>query len=157
MVIVVKLPAAVLVAPDFEGTYEWFDGSTEKTKVVTREGTFELTMRNICGVFTREYEVKKQNCDCTLFMANAFTPNGDGVNDRYVPGYNCNLSGFTLQIYDRWGMLVFETSNPDITWDGLFQGQPAAQDVYVWKMEYFWEVYGEFNRKTEVGTVAVIY
>jgi gliding motility-associated-like protein len=149
--------AAYLRVPHFEGTYEWYDGSTDPIKVVSTEGTFELTMRNKCGVFSREYQVRKQNCDCTLFMANAFTPNGDGTNDRYVPGFNCNLTGFTLQIYDRWGMLVFETSNPDITWDGTHQGQPAVQDVYVWKLEYFWEVYGEFQRKTEVGTVAVIY
>lgn len=69
-----------------------------------------------------------------MFIPSAFSPNGDGVNDiLYVRG-RC-LKNFTLQIFNRWGELVFETSDKNIGWDGTQNGQALNTSVFVYKLE----------------------
>ncbi|HLU87932.1 MAG TPA: T9SS type B sorting domain-containing protein [Taishania sp.] len=64
-----------------------------------------------------------------VFVPNAFTPNGDGENDvLYV--YGSMIQGIIFRIYDRWGELVFETTNRNEGWDGTFRGKLLDPDVY---------------------------
>lgn len=68
-----------------------------------------------------------------LYIPNAFTPNGDGNNDKLFVRGN-NITDLLLRIYDRWGELVFETYDQSIGWDGTFKGKesdPAVFDYYV--------------------------
>lgn len=67
---------------------------------------------------------------------NAFTPNGDGSNDVFRPLFGCPAYSMNLQIYNRWGQRVFQTTDPSGSWDGRVDGQNAPSDVYVWKLEY---------------------
>ncbi|HPQ08468.1 MAG TPA: gliding motility-associated C-terminal domain-containing protein [Bacteroidia bacterium] len=73
--------------------------------------------------------------DCgEMFIPSAFSPNSDGKNDiLYVRG-RC-LKNFTLQIFNRWGELVFETSDKNVGWDGTQNGQPLNTGVFVYKLE----------------------
>jgi len=65
-----------------------------------------------------------------IYVPNAFTPNGDGINDTFgVKGEG--IRNFQLLIYNRWGEKIFETTNPRQQWDGLYAGQPAEQGTYV--------------------------
>lgn len=69
-----------------------------------------------------------------LFVPDIFSPNGDGQNDVfYVRGKGIQSLRFVL--YDRWGEKVFESTDPDIGWDGTFKGAPAATAVYVYYLE----------------------
>ena len=74
----------------------------------------------------------------TLFIPNAFTPNGDLVNDYFMPkGKGIKSDGFEMYIYDRWGNMIFKTI--DFTgsgWNGTIKGgsEIALQDVYVYKI-----------------------
>ncbi|MCS6819114.1 MAG: gliding motility-associated C-terminal domain-containing protein [Chitinophagales bacterium] len=70
-----------------------------------------------------------------LFMPTGFSPNGDGVNDVFRP-LNKNLKKFKLQIYNRWGELIFETDNPKIGWDGIYKTHEQGIGVYAWTAEY---------------------
>jgi gliding motility-associated-like protein len=64
-----------------------------------------------------------------IFVPNAFSPNGDNINDfLYVYG-NCIIS-LDFKIYDRWGNQVFETNDPAKGWDGKYNGQPLNSGVY---------------------------
>jgi len=70
----------------------------------------------------------------TFYAPNAFTPNGDGLNDVFIPkGVGFNNEKFNLYIYNRWGELVFETADYNLGWDGnTSSGNPAPQGVYTW-------------------------
>lgn len=74
------------------------------------------------------------NTDCerpepSIAVPGAFSPNGDGLNDFYrIPVFA--IRNFSLQIYDRWGTLVFQTSDPYFTWDGNRQGNACPEGVY---------------------------
>ena len=68
-----------------------------------------------------------------MYIPNAFTPNGDGLNDRFgVKGEG--ISGFRMVVFDRWGEVVFESDRPDLQWDGNYRGQPAQQGTYVYQV-----------------------
>ncbi len=67
---------------------------------------------------------------------NAFTPNGDGVNDTYQPLFACPVITTNFAIYNRWGEQVFASKDPQAGWDGMVNGEPAAADVYGWRLEY---------------------
>lgn len=64
-----------------------------------------------------------------IYIPNAFTPNGDGINDVFYVRSNI-LKNIHLEIYDRWGNKVFETDNITDGWDGTYKGQPATPDSY---------------------------
>lgn len=67
--------------------------------------------------------------DAHLFIPNAFSPNSDNFNDiLYLRGYN--IEKMIFRIFDRWGEMVFETSDQSIGWDGTFRGKKLDPDVY---------------------------
>jgi gliding motility-associated-like protein len=66
-----------------------------------------------------------------LDVPNAFSPNGDGYNDVFLP-FNLGLETYELRIYNRWGELVFITNNPLIGWDGTYEGKDQEMDTYVY-------------------------
>jgi len=73
------------------------------------------------------------NCG-DFFIPNVFSPNGDGLNDMINVHGRC-ISTFNLQIFNRWGEKVFETSTLSESWDGTFRGQKLDTGVFVYKAE----------------------
>ena len=71
---------------------------------------------------------------CPFYIPTAFTPNGDGINDRY----NIITDGttqFRLNIYNRWGQMVFTTTDPQEGWDGKFETIPEEMGTYVYALQ----------------------
>ena len=71
--------------------------------------------------------------DFAAYIPNAFTPNGDGLNDTFFPVLR-GVKKFELQIFDRWGAMVFASNSADKVWDGTYNGQECKQDVYNYKL-----------------------
>jgi len=66
-------------------------------------------------------------------VPNAFTPNGDNNNERFcLQGWNYCVTDFKIMIYDRWGEKVFESTDPDFCWDGIFNGKLLNSGVYIY-------------------------
>lgn len=70
----------------------------------------------------------------TIKFPNAFTPNGDGLNDVFRP-VSEGVIKYELLVYTRWGELIFTTKDLNAGWDGKINGELAKPDVYVWKAE----------------------
>ncbi len=73
------------------------------------------------------------NCG-DFFIPNVFSPNGDGLNDLINVHGRC-ISTFNLQIFNRWGEKVFETSSLSESWDGTFRGQKLDTGVFIYKAD----------------------
>lgn len=73
--------------------------------------------------------------ESTIYVPNAFTPNADGHNPEFL-AYGTNVNEFDMMIFDRWGMLLFESKDLFKGWDGKYKGSPVQEDVYVWKIVY---------------------
>ena len=67
-----------------------------------------------------------------VFMPNAFSPNGDGLNDVIVPVLKGIKQLNTFMVYNRYGKKVFQTNSSEVSWDGLYDNQPLAMGVYVY-------------------------
>ncbi|TVR38588.1 MAG: hypothetical protein EA392_08925 [Cryomorphaceae bacterium] len=76
--------------------------------------------------------------DFSVYIPNAFTPNEDGINDLFsIEGLGIDPGNFRLRIFNRWGQLVFESSDPELKWNGSdTSGKYYAQDeVYVYHLQ----------------------
>ena len=90
---------------------------------------------------------------CRPQVPNAFTPNGDGANDRFAPILpDCNTLKFAeMRVYSRWGELVFKSTNNSERWDGTTpNGSLASSDTYVFTFRYRLEGDEEKTQKGEV-------
>jgi len=79
-----------------------------------------------------------ENCGQNIFIPNAFSPNGDGKNDRLLIGYtgtiNCFIT-FSFEIYDRWGNQVFDSTDLAFGWDGTYKGRQMDNAVFVYSLQ----------------------
>lgn len=90
-----------------------------------------------------------------IFIANAFTPNGDGVNDTFAPIIqNAQISDFEFVIFDRYNGRVFSTTNQTERWDGTCRGSYVAEGGYVYYLKIKLQNGREIEKK---GSVNVIY
>lgn len=136
-------------------TYIWNTGETTQQITVDTTGSYiveVISPDNGCSLFDTVY-VSIESCESILFIPNAFTPNSDGINDIFSPvvsGANIKL----IQIFNRWGEVVFETNYLQ-GWNGNKKNeQPAQQAVYIWKIVYE-EIYTS-NILEKTGTLTLI-
>ena len=88
-----------------------------------------------------------------IYVPNAFTPNGDGVNDVYKVFPRGSLKFLDLAIYDRWGEKVFESYDPDQGWDGTFRGQKDDPGVYVYVLLVTFDDNFSYNTKGSISLI----
>ena len=122
-------------------TYAWADGAPAgASRVIRAPGTYELRRANACSAATTVLDVSFRDC-CRVYLPNAFSPNGDGINDvfRVFPALtDCALlSGFELRVYDRWGGEVYAGTSATAGWDGSVRGEAAPNGTYVYHYRYF--------------------
>ncbi|HEY8916770.1 MAG TPA: gliding motility-associated C-terminal domain-containing protein, partial [Chitinophaga sp.] len=109
------------------------------TLTVTQSGTYSVTVANDCGQASDEINVNFTVCDPKPVFANAFSPNGDGINDRFRPVTQRGMMyGYLLRIYNRWGQLVYSDSDPRKGWDGSMNNTSHQANVgtYIWWVTY---------------------
>lgn len=94
--------------------------------------TFIISDAAGCGAKDSVWVIPEYAC----WVPNSITPNWDGVNDGFVVQSFLPLHQFQLQVFDRWGQLVFETIQQDRGWDGSFNGYYVPQDVYTWILKF---------------------
>jgi gliding motility-associated-like protein len=113
----------------------WTTGDTASSIVVYHPGIYGITA-NMDGCITSDsVEVKK---DCYIEMPNTFTPNGDDLNDYFFPKslLSRGVTAFKMSIFNRWGQLIFETTNPEGRgWDGRWNGVMQPNGVYIYLLD----------------------
>jgi len=119
-------------------TLVWQDGTLSNVYYPTQPGIYTVIASNGCGRDTLTANINFATCSCRLLLPNAFTPDGDGRNDNFRPLHACEMSNFEMNIYNRYGELVFRSLDPDAAWDGtLHGGARAPAGAYVWAAHYF--------------------
>ena len=93
---------------------------------------------------------------CPPYAPNVFSPNEDGLNDEWHIFLQCSWSEYRVEVYDRWGSLVFQADDPESSWDGRINGQLAHSGVYVWRMFWRGELFGEPMTWKYQGDVTVV-
>ncbi len=100
-------------------------------EVCLRTTTFAGCVDSICKIYII------QNVPA-LDVPNAFSPNGDGDNDMlFVRGYG--IANLDFQVFDRWGHLLFQTTDLNVGWDGIYKGKSQEMEVYVYYLSATFE------------------
>jgi gliding motility-associated-like protein len=130
-------------------TYVWqpgqyLDDSTSASPVASPPGaiTFTVTGYNADGCTGSDSYTLRNDRNGSIFMPDAFSPNGDLRNDKIRPLIICDYEFRSFQIYDRWGKRMFVTYNEDEGWDGTFDGQPCEMGVYYYYIYGYGAVHG---------------
>jgi gliding motility-associated-like protein len=99
------------------------------------EYQYKVTDYNHCEL-SGGVSINKEYRDCAVFMPNAFSPNGDGMNDIFRAKVHDAVTDFRMAVYGRWGQLVFESRNTDAGWDGTDKGSGVPAGSYLWVVTY---------------------
>lgn len=115
-------------------TWDFGDGQTSTQQnpshQYTGSGTYTVTLTVVNASGCVDTITQVVTVLEGILIPNVFSPNGDGVNDEfYIP--NSGLLEYNIEIFDRWGVKVFESSAPAIRWDGRStSGQPCTDGTY---------------------------
>jgi gliding motility-associated-like protein len=125
--------------PDGAAEVLWNNDSHDSVFTATEPGTYwvKVTEKNCWGFDSVHIGITA--CECWSSISNAFTPNGDGLNDTYYPMFEplCQMSGYRFIITNRWGQVVYSTTDPKGAWDGYVNGVPADLGVYMYLVDYY--------------------
>lgn len=138
------LPAVVTICPLDKAELDagipgaellWSTGDT--TAIITvPAGTYRLRASGQCISVDQTVEVVVADCGPVVHIPNAFSPNGDGVNELFLPVVRGELHTYTFRVYDRWGSVVFSSTDALQGWDGNLNGKPLPAGVYTWQVHY---------------------
>ncbi len=136
----------VILVPDVQDGLElvWQDGSTNSLFTyepsltdIGNSTLFSVSVTNECGTSTDEIEVTFIDCEIYVFVPNAFTPDGNSVNNEFTTFVAANqISNYQFSVYNRWGQLVFNTTNPTDYWNGAVNGSLVQDGVFIWDMKF---------------------
>ena len=127
-------PIALSAGTDPNFNYLWGTGETTSDIEVTQPGTYVVSISaGNCSISDNITFV--DYCPSTIFVPNTITPNDDGTNDIFL-AYGSYLTDFKMLIYDRWGILIFESDDLYQGWDGTYMGNVVQIDTYVYKLYY---------------------
>jgi gliding motility-associated-like protein len=141
-----------------DDTITWQDNSRKDTLRVQSTGIYTAKIANACGQYEETYKVNFAHCAIKIYAPNAFSPNGDNQNETFSPSIHAEfpITDYEFAVFNRWGNLIFTSTDQNTAWDGTFKGQPMQSDVYVWFVKIKANVGGRVVEKQEVGDVTIL-
>lgn len=120
-------------------SYQWATGQTSNTISITRAGNYGFSFVDMGGCIQSDtIYVTAILPEALVYIPNAFTPNGDGINDLFkVEGEE--IEEFHIRVFNRWGEMVFESENRSVGWNGSLHnsGQYHLPDgIYPYVLKY---------------------
>jgi gliding motility-associated-like protein len=112
----------------------WSTGDTTATIVVDAAGSYAVHANAPDHCPAAWTTTVIDTCKAPVYVPNAFTPNGDGINDQWRPVWSANAGAFLeWTIFDRWGRVLSVSAGHDAGWDGTASGKPVPHGIYAWR------------------------
>ncbi len=122
----------ITVNPPPATAVSWNTGARGRILEVDTPGNYWVNLKNRCYDSTWQFRVREEIPGYTLLIPNAFSPNGDALNETFqITGLE-ELESYRCEIYNRWGEMVFSTTDKKTFWDGTINGKPAPKGVYIY-------------------------
>ena len=115
--------------------FTWMEGNFGPFFDVPSSGDYMLMASDGFCTDTLQFTIPQGLCQANVYLPNAFSPNGDGRNDLFQ-AFGPDIEVLSLQIYNRWGGLVYEGKGAQSAWDGSTVGEKAETGTYVYVLEY---------------------
>lgn len=117
-----------------DGLYVWSNGSTESSITVDATGLYSVQVSNLCETETFEYLVQTKSCNCEVSAPNAFSPNGDGINEFFEITGTPDIARYNLKVFNRAGKVVYQSNELLNFWDGKINGRDLPAGPYYWSV-----------------------
>lgn len=130
----------------------WGNGASEESIFIQTSGLYEVSVNT--GLCYNSDFISVPSCPCDIWVPNAFSPNGDGVNDYFEVFCRNPLTHYHLAIYNRVSHLIFTTDDIHHQWDGKYKGKYVPIDVYIYIIEYQCEE-EDARKKYKNGSVVI--
>jgi gliding motility-associated-like protein len=116
--------------------YEWYPnvGNTPSV-MVQAPGWYRVKISESLDCYVWDSILVQSICEPKLHTPNAFTPNSDGNNDRFII-YGKHIGNYKLIIFNRWGEIIYESNSIHDVWDGMYLGNEMPIGTYPWIIEY---------------------
>lgn len=111
----------------------WEDAPTLSERVINQSGTYIARNRDCLEPKVMKYILSKPDCTCRVYLPNAISANGDGVNDVFELYSDCQIRSYKLTVFNRWGVKVYEGKEG---WSGSNDFGQFEQGVYIAQIEY---------------------
>ncbi len=149
-----KKDSAIIQANGAGYSYLWSpNGETTQQVTVYQAGVYRVMVTDFRGCTNIDSIEVESYCEPVVFIPNAFSPNNDGINDRYMI-VNTGVRSYEITIYNRWGEEIFTTRDITNSWDGQYRGAPAMEGVYYYIIRY--EGVGEGAIKSIINKSGVL-
>ena len=134
--------------------YSWLpNGETTQTIIAQKQTTYKVTITSNDGCTGKGQITINGNCISQFWFPNSFTPNTDQLNETFKPTL-INFENYEMRIFNRWGELLFETTDIEKGWDGTFKGKLCQSGVYYYVSNF---ISTENNSKQLVkGTITLL-
>ena len=112
--------------------YKWNTGQTTQSITVNSGGDYLVTFKVCDSTYTQNFtvDVKARSVN-PLYFPNVFTPNSDNINDNFkMVGATDQITDFSISIFNRWGVLLFKSTDPSFEWNGTYKGAVVPDGVY---------------------------
>ncbi|MCU0446129.1 MAG: gliding motility-associated C-terminal domain-containing protein [Microscillaceae bacterium] len=116
-------------------SYRWSNRQTTRTIAIEQSGTYEVEVTDSLGCKTMSKLTVIEKCEPKFIIPNAFSPNGDGLND-VLEIFAQDITDFSLTVYNRWGEIIFIAPNRKVFWDGTQNGKAIPDGTYVCVIKY---------------------
>lgn len=117
-------------------TYLWMPGEeTTQSITVAKPGIYNLYVTNEFGCKSADSIIVRDICPPRVFAPTAITLNGDGHNENFLV-FGKYFTNFTITIFNRWGEVIYHSTEADKAWDGYYLGEPMPIGVYPWIITY---------------------
>lgn len=117
-------------------TYDWSNGDNKPETIFQNSQYVTLVTTNDCGSRTDYSNVYIIRCDCDFYTPSSFTPNnGDNINDKWLPYFDCAVKSGTYSIYNRWGECVKKDVPYNEGWDGTIDGDEVTDGLYIFEIK----------------------
>lgn len=124
--------------------FQWNTGDLTDSILVTDPGLYWLEIVNENGCLSIDsVQIEFGKCLCSFYLPNAFSPNNDGLNDEFMPKFDCDIEDYSLLIFNRWGEQIYSSNNPLDFWDGRYNNKKVLSGVYHYKLIYTPKFLGE--------------
>jgi gliding motility-associated-like protein len=134
-------------------SYNWSNSDIDSSILINSAGNYILEVTDENGCIGIDSIIYKTECEKSVLMPNAFSPNGDGLNDELRPALLEELTDYELTIFNRWGKLIFYSKDPDLGWDGRDNNISSPVEEYVWIIRY---KNNSGEEKLDKGSVALL-
>lgn len=114
----------------------WSNGDTTSHILILIPGIYWVSFDNGICFGQDTIEVSTNSCISEIVFPNVFSPNNDGINDLFIPISMIGINKPHLEIFNRWGIKVYETDSPIIGWNGYIDQDQATEGVYFYVVSY---------------------